>query len=117
MIKNGTKLFSAALILCAAAALTVFLLRVNGFSFLGYAAEQEVPISNSLDLCSLNLNTATWEELRQIPGVGTSLAKAIIAYRDRYGNYADTEELMNINGMTKDLYRVVTQYVYAGGAS
>lgn len=117
MIKNGSKLYPAALILCVTIVMTFFVMRICGVSDLVRSTEFFVPVDNPLNLCSLDLNTATWEELSEIPGVGTSLAKAIITYREKYGDYVDTDELMNIYGMSKDLYRAITQYVYVGGAS
>lgn len=46
-----------------------------------------------------NLNTMTLADLERLPGVGPSLARAILAYRDRNGPFADPGELERVPGI------------------
>ena len=51
------------------------------------------------DITPLDLNTATAEELAELPGIGPELAKRIVAYRTEHGAFAATEELMKVSGI------------------
>ena len=47
----------------------------------------------------LNLNTATWEELDGLPGIGPKRAQAIVAYREEHGSFSSVEELLQVPGI------------------
>ena len=47
----------------------------------------------------VNINTATAIELEQLPGVGPSTSKAIIAYREKSGAFLSVEDLLNVRGI------------------
>ena len=48
---------------------------------------------------SVNINTASAEELSSLPGVGMKKAEAIINYRELNGDFASTEEIVNVKGI------------------
>jgi competence protein ComEA len=48
---------------------------------------------------SVNLNSATREQLDSLPGVGPSTADSIVAYREQNGPYLRPEDLMNVRGI------------------
>lgn len=50
------------------------------------------------DNTKINLNTATIEQLKTVPGIGDSKASMIIKYREEKGNFKDVKELDNISG-------------------
>ena len=50
-------------------------------------------------LWPLNVNTATVEQLDQLPGIGPVLAQRIIDYRSANGGYQAVEELLKVNGI------------------
>lgn len=64
---------------------------------------------------SVNINTATAEELTSLPGIGEVLAGRIVSYRERYGSFLSTEELMDISGISEKKYEGIRQYVTVGG--
>jgi competence protein ComEA len=66
----------------------------------GVETEIEVPQEEILpDLSPLNLNTATQEELAQLPGIGEELARRIVEHREANGPFETIEELMEVSGI------------------
>ncbi len=47
----------------------------------------------------VNINTATWEELSTLPGIGPKTAQAIIEFRDRHGPFRSPEDLLQVRGL------------------
>jgi competence protein ComEA len=47
----------------------------------------------------VNLNTATAEELEELPGVGPAIAEAILDERERRGRFATVEDLLDVRGI------------------
>ncbi|MFF5211874.1 helix-hairpin-helix domain-containing protein [Streptosporangium sp. NPDC000396] len=47
----------------------------------------------------LDLNTATAEQLEQLPGVGQVLAQRIVEYRDSHGGFRNVEQLREVSGI------------------
>jgi len=47
----------------------------------------------------LDLNSATLDELIDLPGIGPVLAQRIIEYRERHGGFKTVEELLEIRGI------------------
>ncbi len=64
----------------------------------------------------IDLNTAGVGDLIQLPGVGKSLAERIIDYRTRYGSYVFITELLQIEGVTQQLFDNIKDYLVIGGA-
>ena len=56
---------------------------------------QEQPAPKS----TVNLNTATIDQLTTLPGVGRKTAELIIEYRTKSGGFKKIEELMNVKGI------------------
>lgn len=52
----------------------------------------------------LNINTATLEELQQLPGIGPSRAQAIINYRVEHNGFRYAEELLGVKGIGEKIY-------------
>lgn len=50
----------------------------------------------------VSLNTADTAMLKRVPGIGSSFARAIVAYRNRLGGYYDTRQLLEIDNFPAD---------------
>lgn len=63
----------------------------------------------------INLNTASEEELRTLPGIGESKARAIAAYRSEHGSFARTEDLMQVSGIGTSTYEKLKAMITVDG--
>lgn len=55
----------------------------------------------------ININTATEQELCEIPGVGETRAAAIISYRESHGGFTKPEDIMKVNGIKEGMYEKI----------
>lgn len=60
----------------------------------------------------VNINTASSTELEKLPGVGSSIASRIIAYRTENGKFSTIEDLKNVNGIGESKFNNIKAYVY-----
>ncbi|MER5649456.1 ComEA family DNA-binding protein [Streptosporangium sp. NPDC002524] len=76
---------------------------VVGLSGTAAIAAAPAPVGpvNPLDPATavIDLNTATPEQLEQLPGVGEVLAQRIVEYRDTHGGFRSVEQLRDVNGI------------------
>ncbi|MBW2092458.1 MAG: helix-hairpin-helix domain-containing protein [Deltaproteobacteria bacterium] len=77
----------------------IFLLFV--FIFVGTitSAEDEKKLVGK----TVNINTATAEELAQVPLITKELAQRIVTYREEVGDFQVLEELLQVEGFTRAL--------------
>ena len=59
----------------------------------------------------LDLNTATAEELQELPGIGEVIAQRIIDYRELCGRFLDPEQLMEVDGIGQTKYEKLRELV------
>ncbi|MDQ0900282.1 competence protein ComEA [Paenibacillus sp. V4I7] len=60
----------------------------------------------------LDLNTATFEQLDEIPGIGASKAKAILDYRLKKGRFNRIEELIEVKGIGEKMLEKLKAFLY-----
>ena len=63
---------------------------------------------------TLDINTAPWYELVLVPRLGEVKAKAIVAYREKYGNFKSLDEVANVSGMGQSIVNAIRDYVKIG---
>lgn len=65
------------------------------------------------NLC--NINTATKDDLTNLPSIGDILAQSIINYRKVNGDFKDKSEIQNVDGIGKSKYENIKDIITVGG--
>jgi len=65
----------------------------------GGAAPGDASPASSGDSGPVHLNTASETELEALPGIGPSLAEAIVDYRTTHGPFSSVDELLDVRGI------------------
>ena len=59
----------------------------------------------------VNINTATLEELDNLPGIGPAIAEKIIEYREENGNFKTIEDIQNVKGIGESKYNDIKEKI------
>jgi competence protein ComEA len=62
----------------------------------------------------VNINTATSEELQQVPGIGPATAEKILQMRKSYGPFKSVDDLLAIRGLGPKRLEKMRKYLVAG---
>ncbi len=62
----------------------------------------------------ININTATVEELDTLPGIGPSIAQAIIDYRAQHGPFKQIEDINAVKGIGDALFAKIKDKITLG---
>ena len=61
---------------------------------------------------SINLNTATLDQLETLPGIGRKTAERIVEHRQKSGGFKKIEELMNVKGIGEKSFLKIKPMVF-----
>ena len=59
----------------------------------------------------VDINTATAEELKKVPGIGETLARRIIEFREEQGRFEKVDDLLNVQGIGVASLEKLRRYV------
>lgn len=59
----------------------------------------------------VNINEAKQEELEELPGIGPSIAKKIIEYREQNGKFTSIDELQEVKGIGEAKFENIKEYI------
>lgn len=62
----------------------------------------------------VDINTADLETLMTLPGIGETLAQRIIDYRETYGPFLATEDLMEVSGIGEKRLEAIQDFISLG---
>jgi len=62
----------------------------------------------------VNINTATSEELQQVPGIGPATAEKILRMRKSYGAFKSVDDLLAIRGLGAKRLEKMRKYLTVG---
>jgi len=65
----------------------------------------------------ININTATSEELQQVPGIGPVTAEKILQMRKSYGAFKSVEDLIAIKGLGRKRVEKMRKYLTVSKAA
>lgn len=62
----------------------------------------------------ININTASAKELEALPGIGESLAKAVLACREEIGGFETIEDIMKVSGIGPAKFKAMAELITVG---
>ena len=62
----------------------------------------------------LDVNNAPWYELVLLPKLGEVKAKAIVAYREKYGSFKSIDELSKVKGINTSVLESIRDHIKIG---
>lgn len=72
----------------------------------------QLEVNSEENVGKIDLNRATLEDLMTLPNIGETRAKAIIAFRETYGDFENINELLYISGIGPEIYKGLEDLVY-----
>ncbi len=67
--------------------------------------------SSTKENSKININTANETELDNLPGIGPSIAKNIIEYREAKGQFKSIEDLKNVKGIGESKFSEIEEHI------
>jgi competence protein ComEA len=91
--------------------------RINLAALLKDGQQIDVPgiISSShVNAGRVNINTASVSEFETLPGIGPTMAQAIVDYRIQYGPFLGIQDILNVPGIGQATFERIKDYLTVG---
>lgn len=110
LTKTDVFLLGLTLLFAAAVALTWLLTphRMQGDYEISAAQAQDGEVAQ---VRTVNINTATVNELDALPGIGPVLAQRIVDWRAENGAFTDVEQLTQVNGIGEAILENIRVFI------
>ena len=59
----------------------------------------------------ININIATFDELKTHPYIKYNLANPIVAYRNEHGAFSKVEDIKKVMAVTDEIYKKIAPYL------
>lgn len=82
-----------------------------GSSATSCAEESTAPAASVAVSFPININTATVEQLQQIPNIGAVLAQRIVDFRENFGSFRSVDELLEVEGIGEKKLEGLRPYI------
>lgn len=73
--------------------------------------EEKVPPTFEKEEGKININNATADELKRLPGIGEKLSARVIEYRQNNGNFEVPQDIMKVGGIGESLYSDISEFI------
>ena len=95
--------------------LSVFMTRQENSDVISLSEiENTVTATVSIVNGKVNINTADEKQLQDLPKIGETLSKRIIAYRQEHGNFEKIEDITNVSGIGNATFEAIADYITTG---
>ncbi|MCD6578772.1 ComEA family DNA-binding protein [bacterium] len=83
-------------------------------SYDGEKSGQSAVATRTTNKGKININTASFDKLQELPRVGPKLAQSIIDYRNENGNFRSYEDLLNVPRIGEKTLETLKPYIILG---
>jgi len=83
----------------------------------GSSSMPDTGASPDISSNKIDINSASVDELKSLPGISSSLAQNIVDYRNANGPFKSVNELKNVKGMTSSKFNRIKDSVTVGSSS
>lgn len=89
-----------------------YISKENGEGIVTNGSNKESSSKNKSEKLMININTANEEELQKLPGIGSSIASKIVAYRKENGKFNSIEDIKNVRGIGDSKFNNIKNNIY-----
>lgn len=90
----------------------IALIFCHGYPAMAAKHDKNLPTKPAVQAAvPISINHADVNQLGTIKGVGPSMAKAILAYRDKHGKFDSIDDLIKIKGIGTKLLKKISPYI------